>query len=92
MVIESNIPEILLNSFPEYNTAPDKRIFPVPVLFNMGWDRHACICLLWHFTVTPRTAPRVLMDVIFVFSLQVKQKWNSNNKFDPKKLNILVTE
>ena len=83
MLIESNISEILLNVFPVYSIAPDKRIFPAPVLFTMGWDRHVCICLLWHFTATTRKVPRVLTDVIFVFSLQAKQR-NSNNKLDQK--------
>ena len=73
MLIESDISEILLNVFLLYSIAPDRRIFPAPVLFTMGWDRHVCICLLWHFIVTTRRVPRVLTDVIFVFSLQVKQ-------------------
>ena len=73
MLIELNISEILLNVFPVYSTGPDKRIFPAPVLFTMGWDRHVCICLLWHFIITTRRVTRVLTDVIFVFSLQVKQ-------------------
>ena len=73
MLIESNISEILLNVFPVYSIAPDKRIFPAPVLFIIDWDRHVCICLLWHFIVTARGVARVLTDVIFVFSLQVKQ-------------------
>ena len=72
MLIESNT-EILLNVFPVYSIAPDERIFPAPVLFIMGWDRHVSIWLLWHFVVTTRRVPRVLTDVIFVFSLQVKQ-------------------
>ena len=73
MLIESNISEILSNVFPVNSIAQGKRIFLAPVLFTMGWDRHVCICLLWHFIVTTRRVPRVLTDVIFVFSLQVKQ-------------------
>ena len=73
MLIESNISEILLNVFPGYSIAPDKRTFSAPVLFIMGWDRHMCICLLWHFIVTTRRILRVLTGVILVFSLQVKQ-------------------
>ena len=73
MLIESNISEILLNILPVYSITPDKRIFPATVLFMMGWDRHVCLCLLWHFIVTTRGVPRVLTDVIFVFSLQVTQ-------------------
>ena len=83
MLIESNISEIVLNVFPVYSIAPDKRIFPALVLFTMGWDCYVCICLLWHFFVTTRRVPRVLTDIIFVFSLQVKQR-NSNNKLDQK--------
>ena len=73
MLIESNISEILLNVFLLYSIAPDRRIFPAPVLFTMGWDRHVCICLLWHFIVTTRRVPRVLADKMFVFSLQQQQ-------------------
>ena len=52
MLIESNICEILLNIFPVYSIAPDKRIFLAPVFFTMGCDSHMCICLLWHFILT----------------------------------------
>ena len=82
MLIESNNPEILLNVFPVYSIVSDKRIFPALVLFTMGWDRHVCICLLWHFIVT-RRVPQVLANVLFVFFLQVKQ-WSSNSKLDQK--------
>ena len=74
MLIESNVSEILLNVLPVYSIAPDKIIFPEPVLFTMGCDRHVYMCLLWHFIVTTRRVPRdLLTDKIFVFSLQVKQ-------------------
>ena len=73
MLIESNISEILLNVLPVYSITRDKIIFPATVLFTMGWDHHVCLCLLRHFIVTTRRDPRVLTDVIFVFSLQVKQ-------------------
>ena len=73
MLIKSDNPEIFLNVFPVHSIVPDKRIFPAPVLFTMGWDRHVCTCLLWHFIVTTRRVPQVLANVLFVFSLQVKQ-------------------
>ena len=57
-----------------YSIAPDKGIFPDPVLFTIGRDRHVYICLLWYLIVTTRKVPRVFTDVIFVFTLQVKQK------------------
>ena len=57
MLIESNISEILLNVSPVYSIAPDKRIFPA--YFQE------------YFIVTTIRVPRVLTDVIFVFSLQV---------------------
>ena len=44
LLIASNISEILLNVFPVYSIAPDKRTFPAPVLLTIGWDRNVCIC------------------------------------------------
>ena len=46
MLIESNISEILLNVYPVYGIAPDKRIFLATVLFTIGWDHYVCIYLL----------------------------------------------
>ena len=72
MLIESNISEILLNMFPVSSIAPDKRIFPTPVLFIMGCNHHVCICLVWHFTLT-RRIPQVLTGKNFCFLLTSKK-------------------
>ena len=70
MLIELNISEILLNVLPVYYI--DLKDYFLKVLFNMGWDRCVCICLLWHIIVMARRVPSSSYRVLFVFCGQVK--------------------